>query len=115
MGCPSRNAPSYRAWPQSYADAAIHQEWPQMAREEVPNESREINRKMWKTLMSIKSATPTELIAQDHALYELSALTQYRRTRILQSTERLARRALGSAGRGRYPERGFVVSVRFGK
>ena len=39
--------------------------------------------------MSIKTASPTEVIAQDHALYELSALTEHRRTRILQSTSRL--------------------------
>jgi hypothetical protein len=73
----------------SYADEAIHEDWPQMAREEVPRESMDLNANMWRTLMSIKTATPTELTAQDHALYELSALTQHRRTRILQSTSRL--------------------------
>ena len=39
--------------------------------------------------MSIKTASPAELTAQDHALTELSALTEHRRTRILQSTSRL--------------------------
>ncbi len=60
-----------------------------MARDEVPNESRDIDRQMWETLMSIKSGTPTEMNAADHALYELGSLTQYSRTRILQSTDRL--------------------------
>jgi len=73
----------------SYADVAVHKDWPQMAAEGIPNESMEINANMWRTLMSIKTASPTEVIAQDHALYELSALTEHRRTRILQSTSRL--------------------------
>jgi len=88
-GLPEPQRSELQSLARSYADAAIHEDWPQMAREEVPNESMEINSNMWKTLMSIKTATPTELIAQDHALYELSALTQHRRTRILQSTSRL--------------------------
>ena len=37
-------------------------------------------------LMSIKVTAPSELMAQDHALSELSQLTLHRRTRLLQST-----------------------------
>jgi hypothetical protein len=44
---------------------------------------------MWRTLTTVKTTTPSESIAQDHALSELSTLTQLRRTRFLQSTERL--------------------------
>lgn len=73
----------------NYANVVVDTEWPQMSRDEVPNESREVNREMWKIILSIKSATPLELNAADHALSALSLLTQYRRTRILQSTERL--------------------------
>jgi hypothetical protein len=35
--------------------------------------------------MSVKAATPSELTAEDHALTELSSLTEHRRTRLLQS------------------------------
>ncbi len=73
----------------SYADIVIRMDWPQMAREQIPNESMDVNSNMWRTLMSMKNASPTEIIAQDHALYELSTLTQHRRTRVLQSSSRL--------------------------
>jgi hypothetical protein len=72
-----------------YGDVVVDEEWPQMARNEVPNESREVNLAMWKAVLSIKSASPLELNAVDHAVSALSSLTQYRRTRILQSTDRL--------------------------
>ncbi len=72
-----------------YADVVINQDWPQMAANQVPNQSGDIDTDMWKTLMSVKAASPTELTAEDHALYELSALTEHRRTRLLQSNSRL--------------------------
>jgi hypothetical protein len=39
--------------------------------------------------MSVKLATPSEIVAEDHAISELSALTEHRRTRLLQSQYRL--------------------------
>ena len=48
-----------------------------------------INQDMWKTLMSVKDGTPTQIIAEDHALSELSALTEHRRTRLLQNVFRI--------------------------
>ena len=72
----------------SYADAAINQDWPQMRHNLVPDTSQRINRDMWKVLMSVKVASPAESTAEDHTLYELSALAPYqrehRRTRLLQ-------------------------------
>jgi len=73
----------------SYAEGAVTLDWPQMARNQVPDHSVEINASMWKTLMSVKTASPAELTAEDHALSELSALTEHRRTRLLQSASRL--------------------------
>jgi hypothetical protein len=46
---------------------------------------------MWAVLMSVQAATPEQISAGDHALSELSTMTQGRRTRLLQSTERLPR------------------------
>lgn len=88
-GLPEPQRTQIRKLAQTYADAAINQEWPAMARGEVPNESRDLNGKMWQAVMSIKSASATELVAEDHALTQVAALTQYRRTRILQSTDSL--------------------------
>jgi hypothetical protein len=39
--------------------------------------------------MSVKAASTSEATAEDHALSELSTLTQHRRTRLLQSATRL--------------------------
>ena len=44
---------------------------------------------MWKVLMSVKVASPAESTAEDHALSELSSLTEHRRTRLLQSISQL--------------------------
>jgi Protein of unknown function (DUF4239) len=73
----------------AYANAVINQDWPEMANNLTPEESHDINQEMWKTLMSVKLATPSEITAEDHALTELSALTEHRRTRLLQSQYRL--------------------------
>jgi hypothetical protein len=73
----------------AYADAVVNHDWPDMANSRVPEESHQINQEMWKTLMSVKAASPTEITAEDHALSELSDLTQHRRTRLLESTYRL--------------------------
>ena len=72
-----------------YADAVINQDWPEMDRGLLPEESHLINEEMWQTLMSAKIQTPTEIAAEDHAISELSALTEHRRTRLLQSVYRL--------------------------
>ncbi len=73
----------------AYADAVVDRDWPEMASSQIPEESHQINQDMWKTLMSVKTATPSEILAEDHAISELSALTEHRRTRLLQSAYRL--------------------------
>jgi hypothetical protein len=73
----------------AYADAVINHDWPDMAVGRLPEDSHLINERMWKTLMSVKVVSPSELMAEDHALSELSSLTMHRRTRLLQSTYQL--------------------------
>src|SRR5215469_18691330 len=73
----------------SYVDEVIDQEWPQMAKGEVPQKSTAIDAAMWKTVISVQAASPMEVNAQDHAMSELSSVAQHRLTRILQSTTRL--------------------------
>jgi hypothetical protein len=88
-GLPVQQSAQLQQQTRAYADAVVNEDWPQMAQGKVPETSHLINENMWKTLMSMKSMTPSENLAEDHALYELSALTQYRRTRLLQSVTRL--------------------------
>jgi len=73
----------------AYADAVITKDWPEMAHAQIPEESHRINQDMWRTLMSAKVETPTEVVAEDHAITELSSLTEHRRTRLLQSAYHL--------------------------
>jgi Protein of unknown function (DUF4239) len=73
----------------SYAKVVIEQDWPLMAQNQVPTRSHDINNDMWKTLMSVKTETQTQIIADDHALFELSQLTEHRHTRLLQSAFRI--------------------------
>jgi len=73
----------------SYADAAIHRDWPEMASGRVPNQTLLINLHIWQTLMSVKAASASEQNSVDHAVSELSALTEHRRIRLLQSASSL--------------------------
>jgi Protein of unknown function (DUF4239) len=60
-----------------------------MAQNQVPLESERINKELWRVLMTLKEGTSAELLSRDHALTELDALTNHRRTRALQSAKRL--------------------------
>jgi hypothetical protein len=72
-----------------YADAVIQQDWPTMARGQVPEATHKVNEAMWGALMSVKAETASESVVEDHAISELSALTSHRRTRLLQCVSRL--------------------------
>jgi len=72
-----------------YADTAVADDWPQMQEAHTPEASGAINARMWQTLLANKSGSPVEITAEDHALTELSALTEHRRIRVLQSSSEL--------------------------
>lgn len=88
-GLPAVQGAELRQLSYAYATAVVEREWPMMARGEISTESNQISRKMWQTLMSVKAASPAEITAEDHALYELSALTEHRQIRQLQATSHL--------------------------
>ena len=88
-GLPNPQREEMKTLVRSYAETAVDQDWPRMLEAEEPEGTVQINADMWKTLMSVRSASPTEITAEDHALYELSALTEHRRTRVLQNASRL--------------------------
>jgi hypothetical protein len=82
-GLPDQQRIQLQQLTRSYADTVVDRDWPQMANSEVPDGSREINANMWRTLMSVKAASPTEITAEDHALSE------HRHMRLLQSASTL--------------------------
>jgi hypothetical protein len=89
QGLPDKQRAELEVLARSYAEAVVNQDWPAMAADQLPEASHKINQDMWKTLMSLKTASPTELTAEDHAISELSALTEHRRIRLLQNAFRL--------------------------
>jgi hypothetical protein len=88
-GLPEPQRGQIEALTRSYAEAVIDQDWPQMAADQMPEASNKVNQDMWRTLMSVKTASPAEIVAEDHAISELSALTEHRRIRLLQNAFRL--------------------------
>lgn len=88
-GLPTEQGVKMRQLAEEYADAVVYREWGIMATGKISPESSQISRKMWATLMSIQSPSVTQITAEDHSLYELSALTEHRQMRHLQVTSRL--------------------------
>ncbi len=89
-GLPSQQRDEIRSAVRNYIDVVLNKDWPAMNRDDLsPTESHRINQQLWHILMSVKAASPEELTAEDHALYELSAMAEHRRIRLLQSTSRL--------------------------
>src|SRR5271157_3000521 len=89
-GLPDQQRSELRIAAREYANTVIEKDWPAMARGQNGDfESSEINQRMWHILMSVKAASPTEITAEDHALYELSAMAAHRRIRRLQSITKL--------------------------
>ncbi|HLY64355.1 MAG TPA: hypothetical protein VKU60_02380 [Chloroflexota bacterium] len=88
-GLPEPQRSQMKTLARSYADAAVRVDWPEMSAGHTPEATFEINNRMWTTLMSLHSSSATEVIAEDHSLSELSALTAHRRARLLQAAGRL--------------------------
>jgi hypothetical protein len=88
-GLPAEQGQKLKALTRAYGDAVAEREWPEMATGAMPDETREILRNMWQTLMLSKGESPNEITAEDHALYELSALAGYRRIRLVQAASNL--------------------------
>src|ERR1700760_3761461 len=88
-GLPADQGVKPKILARAYGDAVVDHEWPEMEANTIPTDTREIARQMWQTLVTTKGASPAEITAEDHALYELSALAGYRRIRLVQSAQRL--------------------------
>ncbi len=88
-GLPLAQQATLKALARTYAGTVLEKDWPEMAHNQATDESSAINQKMWNTLMSVRAVSPSEITAQDHAITELSSMTEHRRTRLLQSASRL--------------------------
>lgn len=74
-GLPAQQRDEIRFEVRAYIDTVLNKDWPAMNRNDASSvDSHRINQQLWHILMSVKTASPEELTAEDHALYELSAL-----------------------------------------
>jgi hypothetical protein len=89
QGLPEEERGQLQMLARYYANTVISKDWPDMAADLTPEASAKIDQDMWKTLMSAKGESPTELLAEDHAISELGALSEHRRIRLLESNFRL--------------------------
>jgi Protein of unknown function (DUF4239) len=88
-GLPDESRGQMQMLARYYANTVLNKDWPAMAADFRPDASEKVNQDMWKTLMSIKTTSPAELLAEDHSISELSEMTEHRRIRVLQSAFRL--------------------------
>ena len=88
-GLPDQQRSQLQELTRTYADVVIEKDWPEMAEDKLPEESQKIDAAMWTVLMSVKAASATEITAEDHTITELAAMTEHRRTRLLESASRL--------------------------
>lgn len=88
-GLPEQQGSELRRLCRTYADTVLAQDWPEMTAGLVPEASHPVNSAMWKVLIGVKTGTPAEMGATDHAVSELGVLAEHRRVRLLQSTARL--------------------------
>jgi hypothetical protein len=89
-GLPEPQRSEIRSSVHGYAAAVLRYDWPEMdAGRPLSSQSHVINQGMWQVLMAVRAVTPSEIAAEDHALYELSSLAEHRRIRQLQNNSRL--------------------------
>jgi uncharacterized protein DUF4239 len=88
-GLPAAQRADLRKATTTYADVVVHSEWPAMARNENSFVATVQKEQMWRILMTVKTASATESTAEDHAITELSQMSEHRRMRQLASRSHL--------------------------
>ncbi len=72
-----------------YAETMIQEEWPAMTRGTFSTNGFQTTSDLWKTVMSIRTQTGSEQASFEHALSDLTSMTEHRRIRHLQSRSKL--------------------------
>lgn len=89
-GLPDQQRVQLQTAARNYAYVVIDEDWPAMeASINASLKSREVSADMWRILTSVKAATPTQISAQDHAISELSEMTEHRQMRQIQCNSKL--------------------------
>jgi hypothetical protein len=88
-GLPISEGARLRSLARDYADIVVSREWDEMNRDILPEESDRICNQMWALLEETPTSSPSEMGAKNHILTEISSLTGYRRTRLVESASRI--------------------------
>jgi hypothetical protein len=89
QGLPGDTKDRVRRLAHDYASVMIHSEWRAMEHEQRSEDAQRIVADLWKMLESVQPQSASEQIALDRTLAELSAMTEHRRLRLLQSRTNL--------------------------
>jgi Protein of unknown function (DUF4239) len=88
-GLPEPQRSQLKQLSRDYAEAVITQDFPEMADGTVPEGSHAINEDMWQTVMTVRPDSLSTTLFTEHTLTALTSLTQHRRTRMLQTVDKL--------------------------
>jgi hypothetical protein len=88
-GLPPKDGEKLIALARTYGDLVVNSEWKEMDANVIPEQTRDIIREMWSTLVAATPTSASERAAEDHALDELSALTRYRSIRLIETGSHL--------------------------
>ncbi len=88
-GLPQATRDEVQSLARSYASTAIEKDWPAMERGELPRDTGEMSWKLSRALIATAGESRSQNLAQDHAITEVDAVSNYRRTRLLESTTSL--------------------------
>jgi hypothetical protein len=72
-----------------YAGAMIAHEWPDMETETSSPQGHNLMQQLWMTVPAVNAQTAGQSTVVDHAITELTTMTEHRRIRLLQSHKRL--------------------------
>jgi hypothetical protein len=88
-GLPQESRTVIQKLTHDYAEVMISEEWPAMTQEDSSPTGHSLTRDLWRAMASVQPHTATEQQVMDHSLFELTAMTEHRRIRLLQSRQKL--------------------------
>jgi len=86
---PSDSRAQIQQLARAYCQAMISEEWPMMTHEQQSPTAHRITQQLWHALSSVQPGNASEQTVMDHALSELTEMTEHRRIRLLQSRQHL--------------------------
>jgi hypothetical protein len=88
-GFPAQQRDAIRLLARQYAEIMVREEWPAMQQGGFSRQGYQTTSSLWKTVMSTRATNAAEQGSFNHALTDLTSLTEHRRIRQLQSRAKL--------------------------